>query len=120
MLKTRIAFLSRLVVLAMVIEAGNGRPCAISDDLAGLGVEKGRKGVFLRQLSTEALQIIGGNTACIHPLAQALVPDELRDPDRFIDGCRLLARPSDFVLVDQHAACLSSLPVPTVYSTPTK
>src|SRR3989442_7950669 len=102
MLKLRIAFLAWLLVLAVVIEAGNRKPGTISRGLTGLGIQVVGKGILMGKLSTIALKIILADAAFIHPQAQALVADELHNPDCFIDSSNLLLRSIHFVLIDQH------------------
>src|SRR5436309_166413 len=108
MLKLRIPLLAGLVVLAVLIEAGNSKPGPISTGLTSLGVEKRGKRVLLSKNRTVALQVIFGDTAPVHPLAQTLVADELANPDGFIDGLILLRISVQFVLVDQHGSPFSS------------
>ena len=100
-----IAFLAWLVVLAVLIEAGNSEPRPISRGLTCLGVEVRGKGKFFGQESTVALQIILVGSTSIHPETQALIADELDDPDRFIDSSVLLFRARELVLVDQQSSC---------------
>jgi hypothetical protein len=101
-LKLGIALFPRLVGLAVVIEAGNGQPGAIGAGLPRLGVETSRKGVFLSQDRTVALQVILRDAMLIHPLAQALIPDELDDTNGLLNGHVLLVGSLAFVLVGQH------------------
>src|SRR5260370_36096176 len=108
MLKFWIAFLARLVHLAVLIEATYGKPCTISRGLTSLGIEARSKGILFSQLSTIALQIVLGDTtppAPIHPQTKTLIADELCDAYRFINGGILLCVASNFVLEDQHASC---------------
>lgn len=106
-LKARIAFLGGIVVLAVLIEAGDGRPGSISRNLTSLGVEQGCERVLPGQHRTVALQVIFGDTMLIHPLAQALVADELHNANRFINGLIVLLISVQFVFVDEHPFCLS-------------
>src|SRR5215472_11035154 len=102
MLKLGIPLLAGLVVLAVLIEAGNSKPGPISTGLTSLGVEKRRKRVLLSKNRTVALQVIFGDTAPVHPLAQAFVPNELHNANGLINGLILLLVPVQFGLVDQH------------------
>ncbi len=92
MLKSGIAFLAWLVALAVVIEAGNGKPRSISASLPGLGIETSSKGIVFGEYSTIALQIILGDAALVHPQAQAFVADELYDSDSILESSVLLLR----------------------------
>src|SRR5690348_14684034 len=85
-LETWITFLAWLVLLAVVIEAGNSKPCSICTGLTGLGIETNSKGIVFRKNSTIALKIILADTAFIHPQAQTLVSDELHYSDGFVDS----------------------------------
>src|SRR5438128_12690579 len=101
MLEAGIAFLARLMRLAVVIETGEGKPCAISSGLTRLRIEASGKGELFCEDSTIALQIILGDATPIHPQAQALTADELCHPYSLISRGRLLLVPIDFVLVAQ-------------------
>ncbi len=104
-LKLRIAFLSQLVLAAVVIEALNGRPCAVGADLSRLRVQASGKGVRFGKHGTGALQVIVGDATLIHPEAQAFVADELHDADGFINGDVLLWLACQFVFQCQHGTC---------------
>ncbi len=106
MLELGIALLPRLVVLAVVIETADSEPRPIRRCLTCLGIEQGGKGVLFGKLGTRDLQVILADGAFVHPLAQALVADELHDPDGLINGCILRFGSIKFVLIDQHCACL--------------
>jgi hypothetical protein len=58
--------------------------------------------------SAITLQSIFGDATLIHPLAQTLVANELRDPNRLVNGSVLLVIARKFVLVDQHIPASSS------------
>src|SRR5947209_16322233 len=85
MLKLGIALLARLVVLAILIEAGDSAPGPIGRGLTSLGVERYGKGIFMGKPRTVALEVILVDAPRIHPQAQALIPDELHDPDSIIN-----------------------------------
>ena len=102
MLEAGIAFLARLMRLAVVIVTRDGKPCAISSGLTRLRIEASGKGELFCEDSTIALQIILGDATRIHPQAQARIADELGHPYCLINGGILLLVPMDFVLVDQH------------------
>jgi hypothetical protein len=53
------------------------------------------------------VQVVLGDAALIHPLAQALVPDELDDANGLFDGGVLLLGAVTLVFVGQHPSCLS-------------
>ncbi len=86
MLEPGIALLARLLLLAMLIEAGNSTPRSICTGLTSLGVEPSSKGIVLSEYRTIALQIVLGDATSIHPQAQALIADELGDAYRLIDS----------------------------------
>ena len=106
MLESGIALLARCVQLAILIETGDGKPGTIGTSLTGLLIETGGKTVLFGQRGTVALQIILGGTTLIHPLAQALIPDELDNPNRFIEGLILPLTGVNLVFVDEHR-CLA-------------
>jgi hypothetical protein len=106
MLKLWIPLLAGLVVVAVLVEAGNGRPCPISSHLTRLRVQERGKRVLVCEHRTQTLQVIGGDAVLIHPVAHTFVPNELCDSHRFINGRVLLLGASDFVLVDQHSLLL--------------
>src|SRR2546426_486496 len=103
MLKLRIAFLPRSVLLAIVIEASNSEPRTISTGLTSLGIERRGKRVFFGEYCTIHLKVILGGVF-IHPFAQALVSDELNDAKRFINGSILLFVASYLVFIDEHVS----------------
>src|SRR5689334_4432107 len=105
MLKLGIAFLARLVALAVVIETGNSEPRSVSTGLTRLGIERGNKRVLFGKRSTIALQIILGDNMLVHPETQALVANELDNTHSLIDSCILPFGATQFVLEDQHASC---------------
>ena len=89
MLEPGIAFLAWFVDLAILIEAGDSKPCSISTGLTSLGIEASSKGIVFSEYSTIALQVILGDPlspALVHPHPQALVTDELYYSDSFIDS----------------------------------
>jgi hypothetical protein len=63
-----------------------------------------------------ALQIILVDAPFIHPQTQALVPDELDDPDSVINGLILLCAPIELVLLNKHPLALLSLLCYTDYT----
>src|SRR6516225_3740693 len=104
MLKPWIAFLPWFLALAVLIEALDRKARTIGTGLTGLRVELFDERGLLGKDRAVALQIVGGGML-VHPLAQALVANELHNADRFIDGSILLFVASQLVLVDQHASC---------------
>ncbi len=108
MLELGIAFLARLAVLAVVIEPRDRKPRARGRGLSCLGVEAPGRRVVGSKNGAVALQIVLVRPSPVQPQAQALVPDELDNPNRLLDGSVLGFAPVEFVFVDQHAA---SLPV---------
>ncbi len=100
-LETRIALLARLVVFAVVIEAGDSGPRPLSSRLSGLRIEGGGKRIGVCQVRTRPIEIIPGDATRIHPQAQGFIADKLHDPDGFIDCGILLAFPT----VSTHGAC---------------
>jgi hypothetical protein len=107
MLKTRIAFLAWLVVLAVFKEAANSKPGPVSTGLTGLGIETSGKGEVFGEDGTVALQVILVDATLIHPQAQALISDELNSTDGFINGAILPFRAIYLVLENQHVLDLS-------------
>lgn len=107
MLERGIALLAGLMLRAVVIEAGNRAPGTICRGLPGLRVETGGKGILVSEHGTVALEVIFGDTASVHPLAQALVPDELGDPNGFLDSSILLWAAVEFVLLNEHPLAFS-------------
>jgi len=105
-LELGIALLAGLLVLAVLIETGDSEPGSISTRLSGLRVETGGKEVLTGKRRTVALQVILVDAPLIHPQAQALVPDELHNPDSFINGLILLFAPVEFVLLNEHPLAL--------------
>src|SRR5581483_121224 len=108
-LELGIALLARFVVLTVGIETGDRQPGSISTGLTGLRVETACKGILFCEDRTVALQIIPVDAPAIHPQAQALVPDELDDPDSVIDGLIVLCTPIELVLLNKHPLALPSL-----------
>src|SRR6266516_3837176 len=109
MLKLGIAFLAWLLLLAVLIEAGNSKPCPFCGCLASLGVKTSSKGIVFSEYRSMDVEIIGGDAARIHPQVQALVTNELHNADGFLDSGILRLRPLGLVLVNQHYTllCLS-------------
>src|SRR5215469_2567919 len=106
MLEAGIALLAGLVVLARLIEAGNGRPGPIRCHLPSLGVEQGGERVLSSKYRTVALQVIFRDGAPIHPQPQTFVANELHNANRLINGLVLRLFAVQFVLVDQHGSRL--------------
>lgn len=79
-LELGIAFLSRLVCLAVLREPSNSEPGTISRGLTSLGVQVGGFGVLFSENGTIALQVILANATLIHPFAQTLIANELNNP----------------------------------------
>src|SRR5579884_790958 len=111
MLEAGIAFLPRLVGLAVVIEPADSRPCSVCCCLPCLRIERGNERELLGKNSTQALQIISVRSTSVHPEAQGFIPDELHNPYRFIDSGVLRLVPLKFVLVDEHLFPLPSLDI---------
>src|SRR5260370_15432169 len=107
-LKLGISFLAWFLLLAIVIEAGNSKPCTIGRSLTSLGIETTSKGVFLSQHFTVGLQVVFGGTRIAHPQTHAFVADELDNTNSLFNGCILLFGAIKLVLVDQHACLLLS------------
>jgi len=61
-LELGIALLARLMILAMLVETGNGKPRSISTRLTGLRVETGGKGIVMGKPRTVALEVILGDS----------------------------------------------------------
>ena len=104
-LKLGIAFLPRLVVLAILVEAGDGNIGTVGTGLSGLGVETTGERVFFCQDSAIGLQVVLRDVHPIHPQTYACVADELHNAYRFFDGLELFLGAIKLVLVDQHASC---------------
>src|SRR6266576_6788458 len=104
-LKLGIAFLCRLVVLAILVEAGDSEIGTVGTGLSGLGVETTGKGVLFCQNSAIGLQVVLRDVRPIHPQTYAFVADELHNAYRFFDGLELFLGAIKFVLVDQNASC---------------
>src|SRR5262249_44129426 len=77
MLEAGIALLPRTLLAAVGIQALAGGPGASGGGLAGLGVELGGERVLVGQAGAEELEVIGADTASIHPHSQRFVADEL-------------------------------------------
>jgi hypothetical protein len=105
MLKLGIALLARLVRFAVSIEARDGEPGPVSTGLPSLRIETSSKGIRFGKGGTIALQVVLGDSAFIHLLAQAFVAHELDDTNGFINRSVLLLGASNFVLEDEHASC---------------
>ena len=115
MLKTGIAFLPWLVVLAVVIEAGDREPGTVATCLTGLGIEPSGKGEVAGYDGAIALQIVLRCATSVHPEAQARIADELNSTDSFINGGILPFGAIQFVLVGEHALDLSSSSMVLLY-----
>jgi hypothetical protein len=77
--KARIAPLVQFLLLAGVVEAGNGLPRPPGGDLSGHRIELGGDGEVLGQLGAERLEITPTNPTPIppvHPALQRLVADD--------------------------------------------
>ena len=107
-LETGISFLSGFLVLAIVIEPGDGKPRTGSTGLASHGVETRGERVFFGKYSTIGLQVILRGPFVVHLQAQALVANELGGPNSLFDGGILSLAPIQLVLVDQHVCLLLS------------
>src|SRR2546421_6885311 len=104
MLEAGIALLAGLVVEARFVEALDGEPGARGGGLPCLRVELASEGELPGKKCAQALEVVLGGAAHLHPEAQGLVPDELDDADGLLDGGVLLGRPVYFILVDQHCS----------------
>src|SRR5271157_3511744 len=93
-LKLGEAFLSWFLVLAIVVEPLDSRPCTISMGLTSLGVELSSKGIFFSEYSTVGLQVVFGDFLAVHPQPQAFVTDKLGSANSLIDGGILLLAPT--------------------------
>src|SRR6266480_4141431 len=65
-LKLWVSFLSGLVVLAIVIEAGDGKIRTIGTGLMSLGVESGGERIFFSKNSAIGLQVVFGDIIAVH------------------------------------------------------
>ena len=101
-LKLGISLLSRFLVLAILIEAGDGKPRTFSRSLTGHGIESRGEGVFLGKHFAVSIQVVLVGPWIVHPQVQAFVTDELDGPNGLIDGSILLLAPIQLVFVDQH------------------
>ena len=81
-----VSFLSRLFVLAILIEARNSKPCTVSRSLTSHRIEATNKGVFLGKHFTIGLQVVFGGATLVHPQPQAFVADELDNTDSLISS----------------------------------
>lgn len=108
-LESWVSLLPWLFVLAIVIEAEDGKISTVGTGLTGHGIEAGGERIFLGKYSTVGLQVVLRDAIPIHPQAQALVTDELGSMDSLFDGGKLLLAPIQLVLVDQHALLLAFL-----------
>lgn len=108
-LKLGIALLSRLLLLAVVVEARNSKPSAISRCLTGHGIEETSKGVCFGKYSTVGLQVVFRDTRVIHPQPQRLVTDELDRPDSLINSSIVFLAAIQLVLIDQHMLLIPRL-----------
>src|SRR5260370_16651679 len=104
-LKCGISLLSRLFVLAILIEARDSEIGTISRCLTGLGVESRGERIFFGKDSTIGLQVVFGDILPIHPQTDTFVADELYNAYRFFNGLELFLIAIKLVLVDQHGPC---------------
>lgn len=104
-----VSLLSWFLLLAIVIEAGDGKPRTISRCLTSLGIESRGKRALLGKHSTIGLQVVFGGATLVHPQAQRLIADELNKTDGFINSRVLLLGTTQLVLVDQHVRLLAFL-----------
>src|SRR5258708_1003635 len=107
-LKLRISLLPWFLVLAILIEAGDSKPCTGSRCLTSHGIEATSEGVFFSENSTVGLQVVLGDILAIHPHPQAFVTDELDNTNSLFDGSKLFLGAIKLVLVDQHVRLLLS------------
>ncbi len=105
MLKLGVALLAGLVVLAILIEAGDGKPGTVGTGLTSLRVKITCKRVLFGEDGTVALEVVFVDATSVHPQAKALVADELHHAASFIDSRVLLLIAVELVLVDEHASC---------------
>ena len=110
MLEAGIALLAGRVVEARLVEALDGEPGARGGGLPCLRVELASEGELPGKRRAQALEVVLGGAARVHPEAQGFVPDELDDADGLLDGGVLLWRSVYLILVDQHCS-RASLPV---------
>src|SRR6266851_2223275 len=102
MLEFGIAFLARLLFLAVLIEPGDSKPSTIRTSLTGLGIESRGKGVYFGKDGAIRLQIIVRDALAIHPQTQTFVANELHHAADLVDGSILFVIAIHLVLVDQH------------------
>ncbi len=93
MLEAGIALRALLVVFAVLVEALDGEPGARGGGLPCLRVELASEGELLGKRRAEALEVVLGGAARVHPEAQGFVPDELDGADGLLDGGALLWSP---------------------------
>src|SRR2546421_7100483 len=105
MLKAGIAFLPRLVLPTVLIEARDREPGAVSTRLPGLRIEASSKGIRFGKGGAVALKIVLGDGLLIHPKTKTRIADELYYADGLIDSSVLLFVAIELVLVDKHASC---------------
>ena len=108
-LEFRIAFLPRLLLLAIIIEPLDSRMSTVGTGLTSLGIESRSKREFFGKYCTVGLQVVFRDMITIHPQAQALVTDELSNAYRLFNGSKLFLAPIQLVLVDQHVRLLAFL-----------
>jgi hypothetical protein len=108
-LKLGIAFLSRFLLFAIVIEARDSKPCTVSTGLTSLSTELPGKGIFLSKNFTVGLQVVFGDILTVHPQSQRFVADELDNADGLVNGGILLFVSIHLILIDQHALLLAFL-----------
>jgi len=107
-LKSGISLLSRFLVLAILIEARDSKPCTLSCRLTSHRIETTCEGVFLGKNSTVSIQVVLVDTTIIHLQSQAFVANELDSTNSFINGSKLFLASIKLVLVDQHVRLLLS------------
>lgn len=109
MLKLWIAFLSRFLVLAIVIEPTDSGPRPICAGLSCLGIEASGKSIRTGQDGTVALEIVFVHVAPVHPLAQAFIANELDNAYALVNGSVLCFVPIQLVLVGEQTLFLRRL-----------
>ncbi len=109
-LKAWVAFLARLLLLAVLVEAGNRLPGSICGGLTRHRVEASCEGEVFSKLRAERLKLIRTHTSRIHPEPKCFVADELHRANGVIDRGLLGLVGSEFVLQNQHE-CLASWPL---------
>src|SRR5436305_1837051 len=92
LLEAGVAFLARLLRLAMAVEARDGRPGALRRGLAGHGVQLAHKGMLLGKNPAIPVEIVARGAPGVLPQTHALIPDELRGADGLVQGLVLTGR----------------------------